>query len=85
MTTNTTKRVPYGFKLNFPAKFTVQQLVKLKNHEVSYITLYKRVQKALDAGIVEPDPAPGPLHPSHKGRRQIVYLRTNAKFNVFLD
>lgn len=66
------KRVPYGFKLNFPAEFTMRELRKLKSHKVKYITLYMRVQKALRAGTVVEAGEKVPDH-SKRGRRELVY------------
>jgi len=46
-------RVTYGFNLEFPsAPFTMRDLRKSKGYQVSYITLYKRLEKALKAGIL---------------------------------
>lgn len=66
------KRVPYGFKLNFPAEFTMRELRKLKSHKVKYITLYMRVQKALKAGTVVPVGEKVPDH-AKRGRRELVF------------
>jgi len=66
------KRVPYGFKLNFPAEFTMRELRKLKSHKVKYITLYMRVQKALKAGTVVTAGEKIPDH-SKRGRRELVF------------
>lgn len=73
-----TKRVSYGFKLNFPAEFTMRTLRASKSHKVKYITLYMRVKQALKAGVIvvagekTPDKA-------RRGRKELVFRRSDAK------
>lgn len=78
--TNTKKssRIKYNFQLNFPETFTMSDLRKAKCHKVKYITLYARVRKALDngvlveAGLKNPDKA-------RRGRKEVVYKRVDAQ------
>ncbi len=77
---NTTKakRVTYGFKLDFPAEFTMRELRKLKSHKVKYITLYMRVKAALKSGSLV---TAGEKTPEHvrRGRKELVFRRVDAK------
>ncbi len=76
-----TGRAPYGFKLPFPAKFTLSKLAETaaaKAFNIKYITLYKRVEKALEAGEIT---IVGEATPSEtrRGRRETLYSRVDAK------
>lgn len=73
-----TARVPYGFKLNFPAEFTMRELRKVKAHKVKYITLYMRVKNALKNGSLVVAGEKTPTH-ARRGRRELVYRRADAK------
>ena len=67
------KRVEYGFNLVFPFKpFTLSDLRKQKKGEISYITLRKRVEKALSLGGLT---VVGQRKCEGKGRPQAEYLR----------
>ena len=70
-------RVEYGFELNFPnTPFTMHQLENRKRG-VKYITLYMRVKKALEKGVLK---EVGTKEPSvsRKGRKEIIYSRVDA-------
>ena len=71
-------RVTYGFKLDFPAEFTMRELRKSKSHKVKYITLYMRVKNALKSGALV---VAGEKTPSHvrRGRKELVFRRADAK------
>jgi len=75
------KRVTYGFKLDFPAKFTMRELRKLKSHKVKYITLYMRVKNALKDGTIM---VAGEKTPDHvrRGRKELVFVRSDAKVAI---
>ena len=72
------KRVTYGFKLDFPAQFTLQDLLRQKRNTVSCITLRKRVEKALKDGelLVLGKQTP---KVARKGRKALIYQRVNAQ------
>lgn len=72
------KRVAYGFKLDFPETFTMRELRNSKGRKVQYITLYMRVKKALASGeiVVVGKQAP---KKAHRGRKQLIYRRADAK------
>jgi hypothetical protein len=75
------KRAPYGFKLDFPTNdFTMRDLRKQKSHKVKYITLYMRVKNALKDGtlIVAGEKAPSKVR---RGRKELVFRRVDAKTN----
>lgn len=77
-TTTGSKRIKYGFTLNFPSKpFTVKSLTSTGNYP-KYITAYKRVTKALADGIItivgEKTPAK-----ARRGAREVLYARADAK------
>lgn len=75
--TTTTKRVKYGFALDFPATpFTLSDLRRAKRGTVQYITLYKRVKAALIAGTVIVVGKRKPAH-ARKGRQEKVYQTTS--------
>lgn len=76
MTENTSKRIKYGFELNFPETFTLRDLRKAKSHKVKYITIYSRVKKALDSGELVIDGLKDPAK-SRRGRKEIVYKRVS--------
>jgi hypothetical protein len=72
-------RAPYGFKLTFPSTpFTLRDLRNQKKRSVSYIAVYKRIEKALEEGVIA---AVGekPAKRGSRGRPQIVYTRADAK------
>jgi hypothetical protein len=77
-TDNTAKRIEYGFKLEFPNKPFTVKLLTTKGAKPSYITAYKRVQKALAENIIE---VVGEAIPKMKrrGAREKIYARINAK------
>jgi len=78
-TATSSKRAPYGFKLDFPATdFTMRDLRKQKSHKVKYITLYMRVKNALKDGtlVVAGEKAPGKVR---RGRKELVFRRADAK------
>jgi hypothetical protein len=77
-TTNTTKRIKYGFKLEFPEKPFTVKLLTSRGARPSYITAYKRVQKALADNLIE---VVGEVTPKSKrrGAREKLYSRINAK------
>jgi hypothetical protein len=75
---DTTKRIKYGFKLEFPEKpFTVKLLTN-RGARPSYITAYKRVQKAISDNLIE---VVGEMTPKTKrrGAREKIYARVNAE------
>lgn len=72
------KRVSYGFSLSFPETFTMRQLRTLKHHKVKYITLHKRVEKALASGEIVVDGTTKALG-AGRGRPQKLYRRVDAK------
>ena len=77
-TATESKRIKYGFTLNFPSKpFTLKSLTSTGNHP-KYITAYKRVKKALADGTItivgEKTPAK-----ARRGARQVLYARADAK------
>lgn len=51
--TKAKRRATYGFKLEFPGAFTLQQLRNLTHRRILAITLRKRVEAALKAGTVK--------------------------------
>jgi hypothetical protein len=54
MKSSTKSRVTYGFKLTFPSTpFTIRDLRNQKARKVSYITIYKRVEKGLKDGVLK--------------------------------
>ena len=68
------KRINYGFKLDFPQNpFTLRQF-RRQRHDVSYITAYKRIEKALREGILTTvEGAKVSPAKSKRGRPQKVY------------
>jgi len=66
------KRVKYGFELNFPDTFTLRDLRKQKSHKVKYITLYARVRKAIDEGMIVEAGLKEPAA-ARRGRKEVVY------------
>jgi len=74
----TKNRVNYGFALNFPETFTMRQLRNLKGRKIKYITIYKRVEKALKDGVIT---VTGKQEPNtvRKGRKELIYSLTNVK------
>lgn len=77
VTRPTKKRATYGFKLDFPATFTMRELRKTTHHKKSYICLYKRVEKAVkDGEVIElGKKTPDQLR---KGRKEMIYQRVNV-------
>lgn len=71
-TTKKSKRVKYGFELNFPDTFTLRDLRKQKSHKVKYITLYARVRKAIDEGLIVESGLKEPTA-ARRGRKEVVY------------
>jgi hypothetical protein len=78
MSNTKTERVPYGFKLNFPKKFTMRELRRLRNNKVSYITLYMRVKNAIKSGELTVAGLKTPTH-ARRGRKELVFTRSDAK------
>lgn len=86
MNSSNTARVPYGFTLNFPAKFTMSKLIANQAYNAKragrpapqYITLYMRVKKALKDGVIV---VAGKQKPkaTRKGRQELVFARADAK------
>lgn len=77
-----TKRVTYRFNLTFPSAFTIRQLRDSKQRKVQYITIYKRVEAALAAGLIR---EVGKFRKkAQKGRMQKVYVLSNVT-NVMLE
>lgn len=74
----TSKRVKYGFKLDFPQTFTLRELRKMMHHKVSYITLHSRVKKALEDGTVVKSGVKTP-DKVRRGRRELVYSLATAE------
>lgn len=77
-TATDSKRIKYGFTLNFPRKpFTLKSLTSTGNHP-KYITAYMRVKKALADGTItivgEKTPAK-----ARRGAREVLYARADAK------
>lgn len=80
-TATPTKRIKYGFKLEFPAKpFTIKRLTSVGAHP-KYITAYMRVKKALANGEIE---VVGEVTPkvARRGARELLYQRSDAKTAV---
>lgn len=77
MTKTKSKRIEYGFELNFPETFTLRDLRKAKSQKVKYITIYSRVKKALDSGELVIDGLREPAK-ARRGRKEIVYKRVSA-------
>ena len=77
-TTNTKTRIEYGFKLDFPNKPFTVKILTTKGAKPSYITAYKRVQKALAENVIE---VVGEFVPKVKrrGAREKIYARVVAK------
>jgi hypothetical protein len=52
--TSPKSRAKYGFKLVFPSEpFTIRDLRKQRCHKISYISIYKRVEKGLKDGVIK--------------------------------
>ena len=75
------KRVTYGFKLDFPEEFTMSDLREQKNYRVKYITLYMRVKNGLKNGVIVPAGVKVSDH-TRRGRKEIVYRRADAKTSL---
>lgn len=76
--TKASKRIKYGFKMEFPQKpFTIKRLTSVGAHP-KYITAYMRVKKALANGEIE---VVGEIQPktARRGARELLYQRVNAK------
>ena len=75
-------RIKYGFTLNVPSKpFTLKQLSASRFGKIKYITLYSRVQSALEEGTLVAVGEHTP-HKKVRGRRQMIYQRADAKSTV---
>ena len=74
-------RAPYGFKLEFPKRFTLRDLRQQKSHKVKYITLYMRVKKALASGEIAITGAKTPKN-KRRGAREIIYSRINGETTI---
>ena len=80
--TKTKRRATYGFKLEFPGAFTLQQLRNLTHRKILAITLRKRIDAALKAGTVK---EVGKFrYKSTRGRMRKVYCLANVT-NVQLE
>jgi hypothetical protein len=80
-TSKSSKRIAYGFTLNFPAKpFTVKSLCATGAHP-QYITAYMRVKNALKAGTIAVAGIKEPAK-SRKGRKELLYVRSDAKSSL---
>jgi hypothetical protein len=77
-TVKATKRVKYGFPLDFPQEFTLRDLRNLKGRKIKYITLYMRVKKALDSGVITISGEKAPTK-ARRGRKEFIYRRADAK------
>jgi hypothetical protein len=80
-TTAKSKRVKYGFELTFPDTFTLRDLRKQKSHKVKYITLYARVRKAIDEGLIVESGLKEPTA-ARRGRKEVVYKVVNNEAPV---
>ena len=81
VTATESKRIKYGFTLNFPSKpFTVKSLTSTGNHP-KYITAYMRVKKALAAGTITVVGAKTPVK-ARRGARELIFTRADAKIAV---
>jgi len=71
-------RVKYGFTLKFPQSvgFTVSDLRRQKRGTISYITLKKRVEKAMADGVIF---CIGKKTHKGSGRPQQVFSTTNPE------
>lgn len=77
-TATESKRIKYGFTLNFPSKpFTIKSLTSTGNHP-SYITAYKRLRKALADGTIAIVGEKTPVK-ARRGAREVLYARADAK------
>lgn len=82
-TSTSSKRIKYGFTLNFPSKpFTVKSLTSTGNHP-KYITAYMRVQKALADGTITVVGEKTP-NKARRGRKELIFTRADAKTAVTL-
>ena len=80
-TATASKRIKYGFTLNFPSKpFTIKSLTSTGNHP-AYITAYKRLRKALADGTITIVGAKTPVK-ARRGAREVLYTRADAKTAV---
>jgi len=70
------QRVAYGFELEFPdIPFTVADFKTIEKYRtVSYITLKKRVNKAIKDGELKLSG----LKPSTRGRPQLLYTKADV-------
>jgi hypothetical protein len=66
------KRIKYGFNLTFPDTFTLRDLRKATSYKVKPITIYSRIQKAIEAGEVVQAGLRDPAK-SRRGRKELVY------------
>lgn len=67
------RRAPYRFKLEFPSKpFTIHNLMKGTEHKTRYITLRKRLEKAVDVGELV---IVGRATRNGRGRPSIVFAK----------
>jgi hypothetical protein len=77
----TSKRIKYGFTLNFPSKpFTLKSLTSTGNHP-AYITAYKRLRKAMSDGTITIVGAKTPKN-KRRGARELIYSRINAESSI---
>jgi hypothetical protein len=75
---NKTKRIKYNTPINFPASFTLRELRKTNHNKMKYITLYSRVQKALEDGVIVEAGLKDPTK-SRRGRKEFVYQLVAAE------
>jgi hypothetical protein len=70
-------RAKYRFTLTLPSIFTVRKLRDIKKRSIQYITIYKRVEAALAAGVIT---KVGEFRKTaQRGRRQAVYALANVE------
>lgn len=74
---NKTKRIKYNTPINFPASFTLRELRKANHNKMKYITVYSRVQKALEDGVIVEAGLKDPTK-SRRGRKEFVYRLVTA-------
>jgi len=68
--------IQYGFKLTFPAVFTLSNLMKLTNFQIKEITIRKRVESAVKTGLLREI---GKYRDKMAcGRPRTVYCRANV-------
>jgi len=75
------KRIKYGFTLNFPSKpFTLKSLTPTGNR-TAYITAYNRVKKAMSDGTITVVGSKTPAK-ARRGARELIFTWADAKIAV---